>query len=336
MASKKARGQITITDLNDAKTVYMYLSVNHAKTQVYTDGAYEPDYTTNALVITPEIYASGGDGSNLIAQCASAPTWTINGTAAASFGSATVGTASPWALTIKKNMTDTQQWDVECSVKWTDTDTGLTLTIKAGVTLSKLANAGSLVFARVVGVGVIRNDTESVTLEGQLIRGGAADPDTTEVTYQWQSLESAGWTDISGATAQTYTVKASAVDSKHSYRVMIKDTGPKSGTYNQTFTSDIFTVTDISDPYQLEIYSSNGIVFVNGSTNSQSTVLTPVLRRNGYEVTDTSGMTFKWSAVDKDGTAKTLTSAQQSGKTLTVTSDMVNVRTTFTLDVTIN
>lgn len=331
--SQKARGQITITDLNDAKTVNMFLSSNKALTQVFTDPSYEPDFSgSSPLVITPEIYASGDNSGNLISQCAAAPSWTINGKTPSEFG-ATVGGTSPWALTINKNMADAQQWHIVCEAEWTDTDTGLTTKVKADLTLAKVVNGGTLCFAQIVGPTVLKNDTQSVTLEAQLVRGGQSEPDTTDVEYQWQLLGTGGWKDVAGATARTLKVSASDVTNIASYRVAITDKDSMSGTYNQTFTSAQADVVDMSDPYSVRMDTTNGTVLVNGQG---STVITPVILRGGYEVTLASNQaSYAWSAVDKDGSAITLTSTQQSGKTLEVTKELVSVKSTFICDVTI-
>lgn len=328
--SQKARGQITITDLNDAKSVNMFLTSNQALTQVFTDPAYSPDFTSSALVITPEIYASGGNGENLVGNM-NAPTWTINGKTPSAFGGATVGTSAPYALTIKKNMTDTQQWHIICSAEWLDEDTGLTTTVRSTIDLAKVVNGGTLCFAQIVGQTVIKNSTQSVTLEGQLIRGGESEPVKSNVEYQWQRLDNGTWGSISGATASTYTVKATDVDSIASYRVQIKDVDSTSGTNGMTFTSAQVDVVDVSDPYSVRMDTSNGDTLVNGQG---STTITPVLLRGGYETTPSS-VSYAWSAVDKDGNTVTLTSAQKTGKTLTVTKSLVTVKTTFTCDVTI-
>ncbi|AQN32580.1 hypothetical protein BCP12_168 [Bacillus phage BCP12] len=54
-------GQITISDLNDAKQYILYLNPNY-KTQIYDPNGlvYAPDFTSSNLVITPELYIAGG------------------------------------------------------------------------------------------------------------------------------------------------------------------------------------------------------------------------------------------------------------------------------------
>ena len=56
-----SRGQITIVDLNDAKSLNLYLSSNKPATQIFNreNSSYVPDYTTSPLVISPELYVSG-------------------------------------------------------------------------------------------------------------------------------------------------------------------------------------------------------------------------------------------------------------------------------------
>ena len=123
-----ARGQITIVDLNDAKSLNMYLSSNLALTQIFNkeNSSYTPSWTASPfLVITPELYVSGST-SNVIANLKAAPTYKINDLALASSGFTTVvGATAPYALTIKSNMTSVSQMKVECTGLYVDSDTGL-------------------------------------------------------------------------------------------------------------------------------------------------------------------------------------------------------------------
>lgn len=138
-----ARGQITIVDLNDAKSMNMYLGSNQPLTQIFNkeNSSYVPDWGASPfLVITPELYVSGTT-ANVISRLKSAPTYTINGGSIAAFGG-TVGATTPYALTLKNNLTSASQMKVECSGIYVDPDTKLETSVKAAINFSKTENAG--------------------------------------------------------------------------------------------------------------------------------------------------------------------------------------------------
>ena len=110
----------------------------------------------------------------------------------------------------------------------------------------------------------------------------------------------------------------------------IKDTDAASDTYNKTFTSEGVTILDVSDPYQVVIESSAGQFFKN---NTGSTVLTARVYRDGTEI-DAAGtsLTYTWTMNNKDGGSVTTIGGvtfPKTGKTLTVTHDMVDIKGTF-------
>ena len=51
-----ARGQITVVDLNDGKTLNMFLSSNQAATQIYNvdNQTYTPNYTVSPFLVITE------------------------------------------------------------------------------------------------------------------------------------------------------------------------------------------------------------------------------------------------------------------------------------------
>lgn len=299
MAQSTARGQITITDLNDARSANMFLSSNKALTQVYSAPNYTPDFAgSSPLVITPELYVSGESGN--LAASMTAVAWTINGVASASFSGASVN-ASTHALTINRNMTDAEQWHIICEGTWTDN--GLATKVKADITFAKVINSGTLSFAQIMGRSVITDPSQNITLTAQLIRGGEADPDTSNVQYTWERLNSSSeWEQVGTVqtdTANTITVKAADVTDIASYRVKIKDTDASSGTYGKVFTSCEFDIVDMTDPYSIRMDTSNGTVLVNGQG---STVITATVLRGGEEVERNSSWRYAWSGrTMKDG-----------------------------------
>ena len=82
MANSIARGQITIVDLNDAKSVQVYFTASQGFSQHYNPDThqYTPTYnTTTYNTITPKVYESG-DPRDHLGNCSNV-TYTINGTA---------------------------------------------------------------------------------------------------------------------------------------------------------------------------------------------------------------------------------------------------------------
>ncbi|MFR9547098.1 MAG: hypothetical protein SNJ29_16210 [Rikenellaceae bacterium] len=105
------RGQITIVDLNDGKSINLYLGSNQATTQIFNqeNSSYTPNYTASPyLVITPEVFVSGVT-TNQISRLKGVPTWKINGSTTLTTYGATAATSSPYTLTIKQNLSSVSQ-----------------------------------------------------------------------------------------------------------------------------------------------------------------------------------------------------------------------------------
>lgn len=339
-----ARGQITIVDLNDAKSMSMYLGSNQPLTQIFNkeNSSYVPNYAaTPFLVITPELFVSGTT-TNVISRLKAAPTYTINGGAITAFGG-TVAAASPYALTIKNNMTSVSQMKVECSGIYVDPDTGLETPVKSVINFSKTENAGQLIVAIAYAPkgNVFKNDQSStLTAHCDLWRGSTID--NTNVSYQWHKLKTDGtWESlaasnsygITGTTTNEITIPASAVLNFESFKCVIRDTDAKSGTYN-TSVSDIISFSDLSDPYVVEVSSTTGDKIINGTG---STTLNVKVWQNGEVFADAAAdtkFTFNWKKYKKDGTQDTAwgTTGVKTGRTLTVTASEVDVKATFIVE----
>ena len=92
-----SRGQITIVDLSDGKSINLYLGSNVALTQIYNkeNSTYSPNWSASPfLVITPEVYVTGTP-TNQISRLKRPPTWKINGSANLATYGATAATAAP-------------------------------------------------------------------------------------------------------------------------------------------------------------------------------------------------------------------------------------------------
>lgn len=339
-----ARGQITIVDLNDAKSMSMYLGSNQPLTQIFNkeNSSYVPNYTASPfLVITPELYVSGTT-TNVISRLKSAPTYTVNGAAITGFGG-TVAAASPYALTLKNNMTSVSQMKVECSGIYVDPDTGLETPVKAVINFSKTENAGQLICAIAYAPqGNVFKNSQSSTLKAHCDMWRGSTIDNTNVSYQWHKLKSDGtWESlaasnaygITGTTTNEITIPAAAVLNFESFKCVIKDTDAASGTYN-TSVSDIISFSDLSDPYVIEVSSTTGDKLVNGQG---STTIKATVWQDGEAFADSAAdtkFTFDWKKYKKDGTQDTTwgTSGVKTGKTITVTAAEVDVKATFVVE----
>jgi len=321
-------GQITIMDFNDAVTLTGYISSNHNKSIRYSGDSqeYTPDFTVNNLVLTPSLFKAGSSTDLMVAGTnIKSVTWKRKsnlqtGESDLSAGE-TVGAAFPKALTVSSQPFSATVFSMEyiCTIVYTDPTTGLDLIYKNSVTFNKVTDGNNVAIAEVSadpGFAFKNKEPSSLVLTAHLYRG--ATKDITNLTYQWQKLVGAVWTDISLATAVDYTVSQSAVDSMQQYRVIITDT-----VLGDNYTSDPVTVLDFNDPIQVVVKSSNGEIFKNGII---STDLTAHLYQNGEEIDSTgTEYTYTWAKVDKDG----VSSAYGTGKTKAVGSVDVEARSTF-------
>lgn len=342
-----ARGQITIVDLNDAKSLNLYLGSNQPLTQIFNreNSSYVPNYPTSPyLVITPELYVSG-TATNVINQIKTTPVWKINGgTDLTSFG-ATAATTSPYALTIKNNLTSVSQLKVECEVTYVDPVTLVETKVKSVITFTKTENAGQLICAIAYapsGTIFKQGGTGSLKAHCDMWRGSSID--NSNVSYQWSKLATDGtWTKLdattnfgcTGYTTNELTIPAAAVLNFESFKCEIKDTDSASGSYNSTV-SDIVSFADLTDPYQIEVVSPAGDKIVNGLG---SIVVTAEVWQKGEKIADAtadSKFTFSWKKYNKDGVQDSAwgTAGVKAGRQLTVNAADVSVKATFIVEIT--
>lgn len=135
-------------------------------------------------------------------------------------------------------------------------------------------------------------------------------------TFKWSYLSDSTWTEIQNATSSTLTVLPSdsywnSLDSLTLKCVV---------TYNQTDYSDTITIKkQYNQGYTLEVASSNGATFKNGTCD---TVLSANVYYNGTLITDTSVInkfTFTWEKYTLvNGVMTKDDSFSQTGKTITI------------------
>lgn len=324
-------GQITIIDYNDALSLTGFISANHPKTQLYNPdtGTYTPDFETENMILTASLFKLG-TSSDIIDQ-AKTIKWFDGATELT--GTTTNYTINGKTLTIKKNVLDPAK-DFICEVVYTDLVTNLDLEFKMSISLSKVVNGGGIVnaVAWTPNGNIFKNGTVSSLIAECNLRRGTGVIDETNVSYKWYKYVSGSWVEISGATTKTLTVTPEDVPGLMQFKCAIKDLDPSSSTYNQTFEDSVVFI-DQSDPIQIMIESTAGNIFKNGTG---STDLKARLFRAGEEI-DVAGTeyTYTWYKRNKDGQSVNFASgdASKTGKILAVGSDDVDVKATFTVEV---
>lgn len=327
----KTSASYTIMDLNDAITLIPKISANHPQTLAYdpATGGYNPSWSTTPLTLTPTATIAGR--STDVIPSSSNKVWKYRRSGETSWSTITNGVggftinASSVLGYSSNNLFDSSHSTVEFQFSFTyhDNTVNLDFDNSIAITFARISNGTSVVIARAWSVDGEQfknsSDPASLTLEAELVRGIVTD--ITSLAYQWQKLSGGTWTNISSATSKTYIVLPSAVDGSAQFRCSIHDTDSSSDTYNETFYTNGILILDLTDPYQAVISSSNGAFIKNGAGD---TVLTCTVYQDGKEVS--SGLTYKWL---KSGSATVLSTSN----TLTVTSDMIDVKANFTCEV---
>lgn len=339
-----SRGQITIVDLNDGKSINLYLGSSRPTTQIFNkeNSSYTPSWVVSPfLVITPELYVTGVS-ANQVSRLKGVPIWKINGSTTLATYGATAATTTPYALTIKGNMTSVSQMQIECEVVYVDPDTTAETRAKTSITYTKTENAGQLICAVAYApMGTIFKNGAASSLKARcdMWRGSAID--NAKVSYIWQKLGNGTWTTISSAnaagvtgyTTNEITIPELAVLNFESFKCIIKDTDTASGTYN-TSVSDVISFADMSDPYQVEITAPQGTTLTSGMT---STTLTTNCWQNGALLPASffTGATCTWRKFNKLGVQDTAWGASgvKSGRSIIVTKAEISVAATYTVEI---
>lgn len=364
-----AQGQITLYDTTDGRSLSAYLKVNHPTVQVKDkdltgNKAYAPDYAATPLIVTPQLYISGDATERLSAPYSAqtggvqnAPQWRINGEVVPTSGlakyGASIASTRPYALTIARNLDGVSQLSIECQIAYTELPINATTTAIAGVTVTRLDNAGNLVFARVRSIAgnVISQDIPSLDIMAELWRGAGIDK--TGVEYSWSMLTTSGWQTISSTThpaikglkpasnaeASDHTptvvqttidkacsglrVPASAVLNVTTFKCELKDIEAGSNTQNKVF-ADTITLVDHTDPYRIELVAPNGDKLIRGQGNI---VVNAIVSQAGTTIPP-ERFNFTWSMVDRNGAPKNFASPK-TGASITITSADITVMSTI-------
>lgn len=197
-------------------------------------------------------------------------------------------------------------------IHWSKVNTGLTGAAGASaVTFTIYAPDGT----------VFVNGAGTLTIATQAYQGSTAI--TSGATYVWQKYSGGSWSTISDQTGNSLEVEGSTVTGTASFRCVM--------TYGGKTYQDVITLIDKTDNYQATIDSTGGNIFKN---TIGSSTLTCRLWQAGQEVdVDGSAHTYTWTRMDKDGNALDTERAWKTGKSIQVTGDDVDVKTTFVCEV---
>lgn len=338
-----ARNQITIVDLNDAKSVQVYFTASQGFTQNYNPDThqYSPVYAGTGgtpNVITPKVYETG-DGNDHLARCKNVK-YTVNGTAytaASSNTSYVVG--ADGTLTVKTNLAT--DLNVLFEADYVDGDN---ITTKVGGSFTLLRNESSGALFQVVltcpkGNIFDKSVSGDLSISAQAVRGGV--PDDTNVTYTWQQfdIKTSLWKAVTSgrANGKTLTVKPDDVLNFQTFKCIATDAG---GTDKSATAEALVTFQDLTDPYIVELYCPTGDKIVNGTG---STTVNARVWQGGTKIEDESTaessrkFTYTWTKLDKDGKAQNwsgTTSNVKTGNPITVLAAEVNTKTTIVCEIT--
>lgn len=342
MATVKARGQVTIVDLNDAKQVQLVMDIKYP-VQMYNPDTkvFTPNFGSDNNVVTPKVYVTG-NGTNLVSKL-TALIYNVGGTvinAGATSGQYSAAAISAGgALTIKGNITGSSL-PIKIGAIYHDDKTGQDTTLEAQGFVVKTANAGALfqvILTQPKGNSFdAGNNISTLTAQAKCYRGGTQDTDG--ITYKWYSLnlKTQAWELLSqgiatAAGVSTLTVKADDVLNVQTFKVEAIDGTDRS--------EAIVTFEDRTDPYTVELFSPTGLQIKNGQ--GSTTLCARVYRGTEKiedEATATKKFTYTWTKFDKNGTKSNFagtSSAQKTGNPLVVSATDINQKATFYCEVSI-
>lgn len=197
-------------------------------------------------------------------------------------------------------------------IRWSKVNTGLTGAAGASAATFTIYAPDGTVFV---------NGAGTLTIATQAYQGSTAI--TSGATYVWQKYSGGSWSTISDQTGNSLEVEGSTVTGTASFRCVM--------TYEGKTYQDVITLIDKTDNYQATIDSTGGNIFKN---TIGSSTLTCRLWQAGQEVdVDGSAHTYTWTRMDKDGNALDTERAWKTGKSIQVTGDDVDVKTTFVCEV---
>lgn len=139
-----ATGMITLTDLNDAKQMNLFIALSGVPTQQQTfdpnSGVYSPNFPTTKPVLTPNLIISGSSSNIITSSDVKSIKWFVDGVElTVSNADYTIAGSGIKTLTVNTNVlasVNSRRYEVE--VVYTDPDTKLDTTMRAPIELYKI------------------------------------------------------------------------------------------------------------------------------------------------------------------------------------------------------
>jgi hypothetical protein len=340
----QSRGQITIVDLNDGRSLNMAL-VTSSATQLYTQDAavqFYPDFTTNNLIVEPIINISGL-GNDIASDSRIAVSYKVQDSEMAEpsslddyFGDGNYEVKSrenKFKLVIKENL---RHEYLKIFATAAFTEYGVTTNINASTQITKMDTGTSAinVYAETPNGDVFSSSNpEKVILVAHMYRGNAVDDSDIKITWEkmvYDDADSDGnpdWETITSTSANTneYLVNGgyglypdAHTDTTSGYCTLIvkPDAVQNIQTYRCTIedvdpqtnsgkVQAIFDVRDLTDPYQVQVKQGTP----TSLTASAPSIDIYLDMYKGGELIENfftkNDVSVKWVKYDKDGNIDT-------------------------------
>lgn len=242
-----SNGNITLVDLTDSRSATLYLSTSLSRTQVESEGSYQPDYSLgDGQVITPSLYFGQDKEDNFKISY-----FINNNEIISEEGSIYVKNKN---LYIKENLTENKL--ITAIVKdITDSSTGILYNqIESQIELVKVSNPKENFFPLIeYDRTVFSNERpENITLKAVLYKGGT--PYTNGVSYKWMTSST-----VLEEDGSTLSVTRDDVINVTSFQCEMS-IGEDSNA--STYSASV-TLTDWTDPLSSQIISNKGVYLQN-------------------------------------------------------------------------
>lgn len=347
MATIVTTGQISIVDNNDARPIASYITASNGKQQTYSKDestiAWNPNWASVNNVLTARVYVGNVSGANESAALLTNRKWS-NSIGGASLGSGTT-------LTVNTNLDPAVQTQKIYYFEgdYTDPVTGMVSHVIAQFDLSVVSTGTNAVYLLSRGTSAIEQATGATknvaVIAVNLMRAAGADIIGTDYKF----FEQNGTVQITTAMSTKYGLKTTAPEVLPSGAAAnIGQNLPAANAWsphntlviNESAVADMaviravakdadgkeyqcsFVVYDVSDPYDLKIFSTGGDKLQNGVG---STNLTPLVSNGSRRLSDAelSAWEFKWFFYDGDitgnraGFVDTVRTAVAGGRSIT-------------------
>jgi len=212
----------------------------------------------------------------------------------------------------------------------------VTFTSIDNVVAGQLCKIGSATYT----IASVNTGTKVVTMTTNITTAIASGVAITNPYYNaklgvnWAAISADAFFDgVTGYTTNEITVPADAVLDLETYKVAVTDIDTQSATYNMTI-SGFASLTDVTDPIQIDIAAPQGNIIKNGVNNI---TLRADVWRSGIKI-DEDGTSYEyvWTMFDKDGNVNTTFTdstdpSVNRGKTLDISQQTISGKATFEL-----